>query len=348
MSAGDALHLSDKIRTQKIEENKFTMNSINVGLVLGSGASRGWAHIGVIEALQEAGIPIHLVAGCSVGAFVGAIFASGGLENLKKYVIEMDGESVFSFSDLTLIRPGILDGDKKLSRLFCMHSDKKRFEELEIPLKVVAADMHSGDLVIFDSGDLLKALRASMSYPGLFSPVRHKNRWLVDGGVLDPVPVGVARAMGADIVIAVNLNSRLISRKRHTKTEAAPEIAQPPVRNEFLKKLTERYEAAEKIFRTRLDLEENDDSHTPGIRQAINNSIQLMQDRITRVNFAVNPPNILIAPRLGDLKMLEYDQVEHAIEEGYIAAQEKIHDILVLLDRENHTEDYLPENRTAT
>ena len=105
------------------------MNSYKVGLVLGSGASRGWAHIGAIEALHDAGIPIHLVAGCSVGAFVGAIFASGGLEQLKKYVIEMNGKSMFSFSDLTLIRSGLLDGDKKLRELFCMHSDKKNFDE---------------------------------------------------------------------------------------------------------------------------------------------------------------------------------------------------------------------------
>jgi hypothetical protein len=115
------------------------MTTSKVGLALGSGASRGWAHIGVIEALQDANIPIHLVTGCSVGAFVGAIYASGGLERLKKFVIDMDGESMFSFSDFSLIRSGLLNADKKLKELFCMHSDKKEFEELDIPLKVVAA-----------------------------------------------------------------------------------------------------------------------------------------------------------------------------------------------------------------
>ncbi|MBU0970472.1 MAG: patatin-like phospholipase family protein [Proteobacteria bacterium] len=307
------------------------MTTYKMGLVLGSGASRGWAHIGVIEALQDAGISIHLVAGCSVGAFVGAIFASGGLEQLKKYVIEMDGESMFSFSDLTLIRPGFLDGDKKLRELFCMHSDKKEFDELEIPLKVVAADMHSGGQVILDSGDLLKALRASMSYPGLFAPVYHKGRWLIDGGVVDPVPVGVARAMGADIVIAVNLDSELVSRKRHQKTDSIPEMKSSPVRNEFLKNLAARYEAVEKTIRDRLELQKEKKPTPPGTRQVINAAIGLMQDRITRVNFAVNPPDILITPRLGDLKMLDYDQVEHAIEEGYIATREKISDIRMLL-----------------
>jgi len=311
------------------------MNSFKVGLVLGSGASRGWAHIGVIEALQDAGIPIHLVAGCSVGAFVGAIFASGGLEQLKRYVIEMDGESMFSFSDLTFIRSGLLDGNKKLKELFCMHSDKKDFEELEIPLKVVAADMHSGDQVILDSGDLLKALRASMSYPGLFAPVRHKNRWLVDGGVVDPVPVGVARAMGADLVIAVNLDSELISHRRHRKSEVVSEIKISQVQNEFLKNLISRYEAAENLIRNRLELQKNKEANPPGTWQVINATIQIMQDRITRANLAVNPPNILITPRLGDLKSLGYDQVEHAIEEGYFATQNKASDIRMLLDAQN-------------
>lgn len=311
------------------------MTNYRIGLVLGSGSSRGWAHIGVIEALQDAGIPIHLVTGCSVGAFVGAIFASGGLEQLKQYVIDMDGESMFSFSDLTLIRSGLLDGDKKLKELFCMHSDKKEFHELEIPLKVVAADMLSGDQVVLDTGDLLKALRSSMSYPGLFAPVYHKKRWLIDGGVVDPVPVGVARAMGADIIIAVNLDSELVSRKRHQKTQENHEIKDPPVRNEFLKKLAQRYEAVEKTIRQRLEIQEKKEPEPPGTRQVINAAIQIMQARITRVNFAVNRPEILIKPRLGDLKMLDYDQVEHAIEEGYIAARNKINDIKMLLETQD-------------
>jgi len=305
------------------------MGEYKVGLVLGSGSSRGWAHIGAIEALQDSGIPIHMVAGSSVGAFVGAVFASGGLENLKDYVLEMDGESMFSFSDLTLLRSGLLDGDKKLGDLFCMHSDKKDFSDLEMPLKVVAVDMDSGDPVVLDSGDLLKALRASMSYPGLFAPVSHKGRWLIDGGVVDPVPVGVARAMGSDIVIAVNLDSRLISRKRHCKIEA-PLVKEEPVGNEFLQNLSARYDAAEKMIRERFDVQKK--VKAPGARQVINASIQIMQERITRVNFAVAPPDILITPRLGDLKMLDYDQVEHAIEEGYISTQNKINDIKALLE----------------
>ena len=308
------------------------MKNYTVGLALGSGSSRGWAHIGAIEALQEAGISIDFVAGCSVGAFVGAIFSSNGLEQLKRYVLEMEGESMFSFTDLSLLRPGLLDGDKKLRELFCMHSDKKNFSELEVPLKVVAADMHTGGQIVIDSGDLFNALRASLSYPGLFAPTYHNGRWLIDGGTVDPVPVGVARAMGADIVVAVNLNSELVSRKRHRLAIQHEENKRSPFRNEFLRSLAARYDAAEKIIRDRLEIQKKKGPEPPGTTKVMNAALQIMQDRITRVNFAVNKPDILIEPRLGDLKMLDYDEVEHAISEGYIATRSKIDDILMLME----------------
>ena len=158
---------------------------------------------------------------------------------------------------------------------------------------------------------------------------------MIDGGVVDPVPVGVARAMGADIVIAVNLDSQLISRRRqwnNQKNKPASQIHPPGMRNEFLRNLAARYDAAEKIIRERLELQKKEKQNPPGTRQVIHAAIQLMQDRITRVNFAVNPPDILINPRLGDLKMLDYDQVEHSIEEGYIATRNKINDIRRLME----------------
>lgn len=310
------------------------MQTNTVGLVLGSGASRGWAHIGVIEALREAGIPIHVVAGCSVGAFVGAVFASGGLEQLKASVIDMDGERMFSLSDLAILRPGLIDGDKKLRELFSRYSDAQDFSELAIPLKVVATDMHSGDQVVFKSGDLFEALRASLSFPGLFAPVRYKGRWLIDGGVVDPVPVEVARSMGADIVIAVNLNSELVSLKRCMHSQDAPAgMAAPPVKNPFLRKLAVRHDMAEKARQAWISRQKKTAASVPGVWPVLNASIQLMQDRITRVNLAVNAPDILIEPRLGDLKMLDYDQVAHSIEEGYRATQNKMNDITVFLNR---------------
>jgi len=182
-----------------------------VGVVLGSGSSRGWAHVGAIEALEKEKIPIDLIAGCSVGSYVGAIYASGGLESLKDFILRMNGQKIFSYFDVVLPRSGLLDGTRKLREFLSGHTDAETFGDLKIPLMMVATDLESGDKVVFNSGNLFNALRATMSMPGLFAPAKVHGRWLVDGGLVDPVPVGVARAMGADVVIAVDLNSGLVS-----------------------------------------------------------------------------------------------------------------------------------------
>jgi NTE family protein len=166
-----------------------------VGLVLGCGSTRGWAHIGAIEALEEANIPIDLIVGCSVGSYVGAIYASGSIKSLREFVLKMDGKKVFSYFDIVLPRSGLLDGTKKLKELFSIHTAAQDFSELKIPVMMVATDLDTGKKVVLKSGNILTALRASMSTPGLFAPAKVKTRWLVDGGLVDPVPFSVARAM---------------------------------------------------------------------------------------------------------------------------------------------------------
>ncbi len=305
-----------------------------IGLVLGSGSSRGWAHIGAIEALEEANIPIDYIAGCSVGSYVGALYASGSLASLKEFVLKMDGKKVFSYFDIVFPRSGLLNGTKKLKELFSMHTDIADFSDLKIPVMMMATDLEKGDRVILKSGSLFDALRASMSVPGLFAPARVKDRWLVDGGLLDPVPVGVARAMGADIVIAVDLNSTLTSRrimkKQTPETDKKPDNNHEP-KGELLQKLTQYYENAGAGFKSKIKELLKRESATPELMDTVLASIELMQQRITRVNLAVDPPDILIQPRLGEIKRLDFDQVEHLIEEGYLGMMEKIEDIILLL-----------------
>lgn len=304
-----------------------------VGLVLGGGASRGWAHVGAIEALEEAGIPVDVIAGCSVGSYVGAIYASGGLASLKEFILRMDGKKIFSYFDVVIPRFGLLDGSKKLRELLSGHTDAKTFEDLKIPLKMVATDLESGDKVVLKSGDLFSALRATMSMPGLFAPTRVKGRWLVDGGLVDPVPVGVARAMGADVVIAVDLNSGLVSRqKRRSLAKEAPRDTPPPeYRNELARKLSDYYESAESTFKQKIRsfLKNNDTS--PDIMETVSGAIGIMQERITRINLAVEPPDILVQPRLGEMKMMDFGQVEKAIEEGYQGVRDHLEDIRMML-----------------
>jgi NTE family protein len=174
-----------------------------------------------------------------------------------------------------------------------------------------------------------------MSTPGLFAPARVKNRWLVDGGLVDPVPVSVARAVGADIVIAVDLSSGIISKQKRKKqkfrSEKAP-VKQEEKKNELIEKLSEYYENAESSFKNKINDLFKKEASTPDIIETVTTSINIMQDRITRINLAVTPPNVLIQPHLGELKMLDFDQVEHTIEEGYIRAKEKIEDIMIMLE----------------
>ena len=205
---------------KNINTGKIMSSRRTVGLVLGSGSSRGWAHIGAIEALEEENIPIDCIAGCSIGSYIGALYATGNMHGLKQFVLKMDGKKVFSYFDIVFPRSGILNATKKLKELFSIHTDAKNFSDLNIPVTMIATDLETGDKVVLNSGDLLKALRATMSMPGLFSPAKVKGRWLVDGGLVDPVPVGVARAMGVDMVIAVDLNSGLcIKEKPEEKKE---------------------------------------------------------------------------------------------------------------------------------
>ena len=306
-----------------------------VGLVLGCGSSRGWAHIGAIEALEDANIPIDLIVGCSIGSYIGAIYASQSIKSLKDFVLKMDGKKVFSYFDIVLPRSGLLDGTKKLMELFSMHTDVQNFSELKIPVMMVATDLETGQKVVLKSGKLLNALRASMSIPGLFAPARIKNRWLVDGGLVDPVPVSVARAVGADIVIAIDLSSGIISKQKREKQKFQSKktpVEQEEKKNELIEKLSKYYEHAGSSFKNKINYLFKKEASMPDIIDTVTTSFNIMQDRITRINLAVTPPNVLIQPHLGELKMLDFDQVEHTIEEGYIRTKEKIEDIMIMLE----------------
>ncbi len=308
-----------------------------VGLVLGCGSSRGWAHIGAIEALEDANIPIDLIVGCSIGSYIGAIYASESIKSLKDFVLKMDGKKVFSYFDIVLPRSGLLDGTKKLRELFSIHTDVQNFSELKIPVMMVATDLETGQKVVLKSGKLLNALRASMSIPGLFAPARIKNRWLVDGGLVDPVPVSVARAVGADIVIAVDLSSGIISKQKRKKQKFQSKktpVEQEEKKNELIEKLSKYYENAGSSFKNKINDLFKKEASTPDIIETVTTSFNIMQDRITRINLAVTPPDVLVQPHLGELKMLDFDQVEHTIEEGYIRAKEKIEDIMIMLEAE--------------
>ncbi len=305
-----------------------------IGLALGSGSSRGWAHIGVIKALEENNINIDFVAGTSAGAFVGAIYSSGALESLEKFVRKMDGKSVFSVKNFVFSRSGLFD-IKAVEENFSRHSKAKTFKDLKIPLKMVATDLETGEKVVLDSGDLIKSIAASSCFPGVFEPVTLRNRHLIDGGIVDPVPIDIVRAMGADIVIAVDLNTGLVKKsmeligKQFCKT---PFFKEEEV-EENMVQIEEKKEHEKNFLHKKFsELFRKKEAKKPNFLEIIDTSVSIMQERITRINLAVDPPDILIRPGLGDFKMLDYDQVDRAITTGYNQTIERMEKLKRFID----------------
>ena len=183
----------------------------NIGLALGSGSARGWAHIGVIRALAEAGIEIKYVAGTSIGSLVGAAFALNKTDVLEDFARQLDWKQIVSFMDVTFPRSGLIDGEK-VTDFFRSHVQEINIEELSLPYCAVATELTTGREVVLNGGDLIDAIRASISVPGIFTPVKKNDGFLIDGGLVNPVPVSVVRNMGADYVIAIDLNADIIDK----------------------------------------------------------------------------------------------------------------------------------------
>lgn len=293
------------------------MSKPRIGLALGSGSARGWAHIGVIRALEERGIKPDLVAGCSVGALVGAAYCGGQLDKLEKWVRKLSFWDVVRLMDVRLAG-GLIDGTNLMTSFVDKLSDTD-IEQLSIPYAAVATDLANGREVWLQSGSVPNAVRASIALPGIFSPVQLDDRWLVDGGLTNPVPVSLCRALGADIIIAVNLNSDIVGRhlKKHTEKMDVEE-GERDLFNQFLKKLNTGILESKLAA---LGIGRKPATAIPGLFEVMASSINIMQDRITKSRMAGDPPDVLISPCLGQLGLLEFDRADEAIDEGYESVQ---------------------------
>lgn len=293
-----------------------------IGLALGSGAARGWAHIGVIRALAEMGIEPDIVAGSSIGAFVGAAYASDRLDKLEDWVESLTWKKILNYLDLSLLGGGFIQGEK----LFHYVRDQvaeSSIESLPRLFGTVATDLDTGREVWFREGPLMDGVRASIGLPGLFAPVKLKGRWLVDGGLANPVPVSLCRAMGADVVIAVNLNGDIVGKHHRRRAGSIKRADLQEVDDlDFLEKLSAQlksslYERKDILFSHLFG--ENHDN--PGLFEVLASSINIMQDRITRSRMAGDPPEVTLSPRLARLGLMEFDQAAIAIEEGRACVQ---------------------------
>ncbi len=293
----------------------FSSSHPKVGLALGSGSARGWAHIGVIQSLKKAGIPVHCVAGASMGAFVGAVFCAGQIEALKEEVCRLDWRRMARMVDLSFPRSGLLEGEKIEAFIRRLVQDRS-LEELSIPFWAVATHLHTGKEVWLRSGPTAIAVRASLSIPGIFTPVRQGSLWLVDGGLTNPVPVSVCRAMGADLVIAVNLNADILP---HPPKRA--ERKKPLGRSQLGKAFWRYWQQHGNHLRKFVSLPRPSEQPSLSIFEVLLYSLHVMQDRITRQRLAVDPPDFHITPYLRHIQLLEFHRAEEAIAEGERATQ---------------------------
>jgi NTE family protein len=272
-----------------------------IGLALGSGSARGWAHIGVIQELEAMGIRPGVVAGTSIGALVGAVYVSGQLEAFSEWVQKLTARDVLGFLDFTF-SGGVAKGEK----LFGFFEERHRnpdIESLDQRFVSVVTEMKSGREVWITKGPVLPAARASCAMPGLFTPVQHGGRWMLDGGLVNPVPVSPCRALGAEVVIAVNLNAQLVG--AHF-SRAGRELAEEQARA--------RNEAS--LWNRVVAYLSSEDGGNPGFFDVIAASVNVMQDRITRSRMAGDPPEIALVPLLEDFALMDFHRAAEAITEG--------------------------------
>ena len=306
-----------------------------VGLALGSGGARGWAHLGVLEVLQENGVEVHCVAGTSMGAVVGSFFAAGREPALRELAADLDWNRLRQFFwEISLSRSGLTDGRRLLEETAKLLGHRE-FRELDIPFRAVATDLAGGAEVVLSSGDLLQALRASLSIPGLFSPVRIGRRLLVDGGLVNPVPVNVARDMGAQVVLAVDV-SQGIREDEAVRTEAEASDGDVPVGPLRLPRKTDEEEAAspmqvlEQFFEDvekkmrRLKASWRARESKPDMLEVLVRSVRIMEAQIARTRLAAEPPDVLIEPNVGGIGTLDFQRAKEAIAAGRAAAEKAL------------------------
>ncbi len=299
----------------------MTMNAkMKIGLALGSGSSRGWSHIGIINELARLGIQPDIVCGASVGAMVGAAYANGNLEKLQSWACSVTKRDVARFLDISTSFTGFVHTERFHDYLNeNIAGDDDLIEDLPKIYAAVATDLDTGREVWLQHGSVIQAVWSSMALPGLFPAIRHNDQWLVDGGLVNPVPVSVCRALGADFVIAVNLNGDIVGKR-------ARKIV---VRNgngvgKKLSELVREYTSLSLFEPTNIE-------QPPGLLDAIAASVKITQDRITRSRLAGEPPDIVFAPKLAGIGLLELYRAEEAIEEGRRCVQRMAHEIEHLL-----------------
>ncbi len=299
-------------------------SKLRIGLALGSGAARGWSHIGAIQVLEEAGIRPDIICGTSIGALVGGVHAKGQLEGFEAWLRRLSWSDVVGFLDFSM-GGGLIKGSKLLGYLGGMLGESD-IAEFDVPFAAVATDLHTGREVWLEKGPFLEVARASISVPGLFTPVLRDGRYLVDGGLVNPVPVSLARAMGADIVIAVDLGADMLGPRSAMQQQASTAVVPSQPDDGLLSRLQAGFAS---LFAGASN--GNSAPPPPSMIDVLATSINIMQIRITRSRLAGEPADVLVMPRLAHFALLDFHRAGEAIEEGRRATEAVLPQIRALL-----------------
>ncbi len=292
-----------------------------IGLVLGGGAARGFAHIGIVRALMAHGVVPDIVVGTSMGAVIGGSFAAGHLDAFEEWARSLRPRNILSYLDIRLDGSGLIGGEKLAAGLEAAMG-KTLIEELPLKFATVATEVRTGHEIWLTHGRIVDAMRASYALPGIFSPVLVGDRWLVDGALVNPVPVSAARALGAEIVIASNLSSDVFN---HATTifshgQAVIEVPAPVIEPAPSKRGLRRFFSPERTMKR----EFFGSPGRPGISTVMVDAFNIMQDRITRARLAGDPPDMLISPRVGQIGWFDFHRADDLIAHGARAAERAI------------------------
>ena len=293
-----------------------------IGLALGGGAARGFAHIGVLRTLLSRNIVPDVIVGTSIGAVVGGCYASGQLDTLEEWARQLTKRGILGYLDVSFSGAGLIGGNRLAHRLDEAVGETQ-IDKLAIRFAAITTEVGTGHEIWLTRGRMVDALRASYALPGIFPPVRLGGRWLVDGALVNPVPVSAARALGARLVIAVNLNADMLGRGSTISSHGSDDTDEKLRQQNHKPRngLRSMFGAERAVKRQFID------AGRPGIPTVMVEAFNIMQDRITRARLAGDPPDVLISPRLGQVGWFDFHRAQQAIEIGAAATERALEPI---------------------
>lgn len=293
-----------------------------IGLALGGGAARGWAHIGILRALDKAGIRPSVIAGTSMGALAGGAWACERLDQLEEFARSMTRRRMFGYLDWRIGGNGLISGGR-LAKILEVNFGETRIEDLPVKYAAIATELPTGHEIWLTRGNLIQSMRASYALPGIFTPIKLGGRWLVDGALVNPIPVSAARALGARVVIAVNLHSDVFGKgtviqDNGNGDEDLPALPAPEAKPRWL---------FGNVFGLPRKRAPAPSDGPRGISSVMMDAFNITQDRISRSRLAGDPPDVMVSPKLNGVGLFEFYRAEESIQAGYDATERALGDI---------------------